>query len=1292
MKSKKPEQKKPSELRKRSEEKLKTKITVPKTISEKETQQLIHELQVHQIELEVQNEELRRAQTELEESRSRYSDLYDFSPVAYFSFDKNGLILETNLTAAKDLGMERSLLINKPFRAYIVTQDREIFNSHLQKVFKSDARQTCEIRLKRKDSREFYARLESIAANVLKGNSVCISSVIDITERKQAEKTLFLSRERLRLALSAAQQGIYDLNVQTGEAEVNEEYASMLGYDPAEFKETNARWIERLHPDDREPVAACYRDYIDGKIPEYRIEFRQRTNSGDWKWILSLGSIVEKDTEGRPLRMLGTHTDISVQKKVEEDLRKSEERFRALTESTSDWIWEVNNEGRYIYSSPKIKDLLGYESHEVIGKTPFDFMPPQEVKRVSAIFKTIAESGKPFSALENTNIHKNGNLVVIETSGVPVFDEKGNLSGYRGIDRDRSEWKLIEQALCREVQLNAAVAELSSDILTSISIDEISSLVMESAKNITGSSIGYAGYIERETGYLVCNTFSGILDICGIKNKGIVFKEFHGLWGWVLKNKEPLFTNSPKDDLRSSGLPEGHLPIHNFLSVPALLNGDLVGQIALANSDHDYTELDIEMVERLASIFAIAIYRKHAEEDLLSDITKRKLAEEALQESGERLKRSQQIAHLGSWELDLVNNHLTWSDETYRIFGLQPQEFDATYKAFLDAVHPDDRAAVDTAYSGSLREGKDAYEIEHRIIKKSTGEIRIVHERCEHIRDGSGRIIRSVGMVQDITERKRAEDEILRLNLELEDIVYQRTEELLSANKSLQEEITERRIMQDNLILLKKAVEALPIGITICDVQKEIVYTNPAEALMHGYAMDELTGKKANIFSPESYQRDMTFNEIMNMGVWSRESVNIRKNGEEFPVYLTSMVVRNNDGNTIGIITACEDITDRKKTEEQIARAEKLESLAIFSRGIAHDFNNMLTIIVTNLSLAKYMIESGTEAYKKLEETEQEILKTKELTSQLLTFSKGNIPEKRLRSIADLLRDVVLFTLKGSECTYELSIAKDLWSAKIDSGQIAQVISNIIINARQAMPTGGKIKIVAENVALDAETRLELPERSYVKMSIEDSGIGIPAEYMDNIFDPFFTTKEGGSGLGLSTSYAIIRNHNGFIDIKSKVGEGTTFDVYIPASEEKLIHEPTNRERELYGKGKILIMEDNVKLLDNIAQLLSNIGYEIAVASDGKETIQLYKKAMQTQQPFKVVIMDLVIAGGMGARECMRKLTEIDPAVKVIAISGYADSYAPDSIKELGFHDFVAKPFNINELHAIIQEILAQKD
>jgi PAS domain S-box-containing protein len=207
MKSKKPEQKTPSELRKRAEEKLKTKITPPGVMSYKETRQLIHELQVHQIELEMQNEELRKAQSEIEESRTRYSDLYDFAPVSYFTFDKQGLILEANLTAAKELGIERSRLINKPFRTYIVTEDRNMFDQHLQKVFKSDDRQTCETRLKRKNGSEFYAQQKSIAANDLKGNSLCRSSVIDITERKKAEEALkeaLEKAEELRFLADAA--------------------------------------------------------------------------------------------------------------------------------------------------------------------------------------------------------------------------------------------------------------------------------------------------------------------------------------------------------------------------------------------------------------------------------------------------------------------------------------------------------------------------------------------------------------------------------------------------------------------------------------------------------------------------------------------------------------------------------------------------------------------------------------------------------------------------------------------------------------------------------------------------------------------------------------------------------------------------------------------------------------------------------------------------------------------------------------------------------------------------------
>ena len=294
-----------------------------------------------------------------------------------------------------------------------------------------------------------YVLVESIIRMLFDANGQFAGAIFssrDITEKKRAEQALLESEERLRLALEAADQGLYDLNVQTGEAEVSPEYATMLGYDPAEFHETNAAWIERLHPEDHEPVAAVYRDYIAGKIPEYRVEFRQRTRSGEWKWILSLGRVVERDAQGQPLRMLGTHTDITERKRMEETLRESEERFRLLIQNSSDIIMVADENGSMRFVGGPSERILGYRASEMIGTSGFDLIHPEDRQRVVWVFEGGVKQPGIVGSSEYRYRHKDGHWVHLEAVGTNLLSDP-RVKGIVVNIRDITERKRAEEAL-----------------------------------------------------------------------------------------------------------------------------------------------------------------------------------------------------------------------------------------------------------------------------------------------------------------------------------------------------------------------------------------------------------------------------------------------------------------------------------------------------------------------------------------------------------------------------------------------------------------------------------------------------------------------------------------------------------------------------------------------------------------------------------------------------------------------------------------------------------------------------
>jgi CheY-like chemotaxis protein len=306
----------------------------------------------------------------------------------------------------------------------------------------------------------------------------------------------------------------------------------------------------------------------------------------------------------------------------------------------------------------------------------------------------------------------------------------------------------------------------------------------------------------------------------------------------------------------------------------------------------------------------------------------------------------------------------------------------------------------------------------------------------------------------------------------------------------------------------------------------------------------------------------------------------------------------------------------------------------------------------------------------------------------LPTFSKGGSPVKKVGSIVSLLKESAEFALTGSNVRLDLSVLEDLWSVELDEGQIAQVINNLVINADQAMPDGGLISIAAENVLLTLEQGIALPEGRYVKISITDEGVGISQEHLQRIFDPYFTTKQKGSGLGLATAYSIVKAHGGLIDVQSRPSAGATFRVYLPASDRSATSEEQQGDLPLDGKGRVLIVDDEDMVLDVASQMLRHIGYDAEAARDDDEAIALYKIALGSHRPFAAVIIDLTIPGGMGGKETIKELLEVDPHVRAVVSSGYSNDPIMGNFESFGFKGVVCKPYKVDEINAVLRQVI----
>ena len=483
------------------------------------------------------------------------------------------------------------------------------------------------------------------------------------------------------------------------------------------------------------------------------------------------------------------------------------------------------------------------------------------------------------------------------------------------------------------------------------------------------------------------------------------------------------------------------------------------------------------------------------------------------------------------------------------------------------------------------------------------------------------------------------------------------------------------------------------------DVNGRITFFNEFAQTFFGYSEDEILGK--NVVDTIMSQRDSSGHDFMamieNIGrhpqrYTNYESENIRRNGERVWIAWTNKAIYDKDGRMTEILCVGNDVTERKRMEAELLKAQKLESIGVLAGGIAHDFNNLLTAILGNITLVKMHVGPEDEVFANLSEAEKASLRARDLTQQLLTFSKGGAPVKKTASIEELLKDSATFALRGSNVRCEFSFTDDLWPVEVDEGQISQVIHNLIINADQAMPEGGVIKVRAENMTVKAEDNLPLKEGKYIRITIEDQGTGIPKEHLPKIFDPYFTTKQKGSGLGLAIAYSIVKRHDGYISVESELGVGTTFYIYLPASEKEILEKEAAEERPFFGKGKILVMDDEEAVREVAGNMLKFLGYKVEFARDGIEAIELYKKAKESGKPFDAVILDLTVPGGMGGKEAFGKLLEIDPEVKAIVSSGYSNDPIMADYKEYGFRGVVAKPYKLRELSEELHRVIMGKD
>jgi PAS domain S-box-containing protein len=528
-------------------------------------------------------------------------------------------------------------------------------------------------------------------------------------------------------------------------------------------------------------------------------------------------------------------------------------------------------------------------------------------------------------------------------------------------------------------------------------------------------------------------------------------------------------------------------------------------------------------------------------------------------------------------------------------------------------------------------------------------------------------------------------------------ITYAEVKDLARAEKITRELRRSERELSEEKERLAVTLYSIGDGVITMDTEANVVSMNKAAEKLTGFADADSRGKPlADLLKlVEQHTRAKVSTNIESTlkpdvsQIKERPLLLIRKDGSERVVTENICPVRNREGKLIGAVVVIRDITERQKSDAELLKESKLESVGLLAGGIAHDFNNILQGIIGNLSLARMNAHSTEKLMERLAGVEKSAMRAKDLTQQLVMFARGGAPIRRRVQLNTLVKDSTLFVLHGSNVTCEFSLPLELWHVEVDEGQMRQVINNIVLNAVQSMPAGGKMEVRAGNVEITAGFLSPLAAGNYVKITIRDHGTGIADATLPKIFDPYFTTRKHARGLGLASAYSVVRKHDGQITVETVMGRGSDFHIYLPASVSVVEPVPHGLEQKrLFEQGRVLVMDDEEVIQDLAKQMLEMIGFQVSISKDGAEALKMYAEAKESGRPFAVVIMDLTIPEGMGGREAIRRLRDYDPKVKAIVSSGYSYDPVMANFRQFGFNGVMPKPYVIDELRRVMQEVL----
>jgi PAS domain S-box-containing protein len=565
-------------------------------------------------------------------------------------------------------------------------------------------------------------------------------------------------------------------------------------------------------------------------------------------------------------------------------------------------------------------------------------------------------------------------------------------------------------------------------------------------------------------------------------------------------------------------------------------------------------------------------------------------------------------------------------------------------------------------------------------VTRYDGEVNLFNTVKSPIRDRDGRVRLTVGVSRNITRQKKTEEDLARHREHLEHLVTERTRELRELSDSLE-------------IIILSLVE----GIIAVDAMGHVKLMNPAAEALTGWRGAEAAGRAFPEILPLADEKTRLplsgAANVQRLETMARPGGRLiahlqSRDGIGRLVSVNVSRLIGADGILEGSVFIIRDVTVEREAEDQRLRHQKLESLGLLAGGIAHDFNNLLMGILGNISITRFQLETGSEMAATLEHAENACVRAQGLAKQLLTFSRGGAPVKKLLHLEAPVREAAELALRGSLVRLEIRASRNLHPVEADEGQLEQAVNNLVLNAKQAMPGSGSVVISIENVILAETDRLPLPPGTYVRTVVHDSGPGIPPEYLPKVFDPYFTTKEQGSGLGLASVHSIIGRHGGHVTVSSPPGAGACFTFYLPAQAETRLEPSVSRRQPASGGVKeLLILDDDKTVLDVLHAMLAKLGHRVTSAGTSAVALAEFERASVERRPFDAVFVDLTMPGDLPGEEVISRLRAQDHMVKIVVMTGYSTNPLMADYQEHGLTGALAKPFNLEVLNDVLARV-----